>query len=148
MKVMITGHRAEKLAAYDTQWVKDTLGELVMELAVSGIISLGYSGMASGVDLFFCEACHDADIPFVACVPFDGQDEFMTEEEVLERRWWLARAVDIKRVRNRHMTEHCDRGIVVWDGNKGGTHNCLQQLLEMEKHFHWIIPQSKRVVLV
>jgi uncharacterized protein with von Willebrand factor type A (vWA) domain len=38
------------------------------------------------------------------------------------------------------LVEHCDIGIVIWDGNKGGTHNVLQQLVEKSKSFYWINP--------
>lgn len=147
MRLMVTGHRREKLAAYDEHWIRLTLLDLVKRAADDGY-SLGLSGMASGVDLWFCEACLLAGVPYHACVPFDGQGELMSEGDAAEREKWLRHAARILKVRNRHMVEACDAAVVVWDGNKGGTHNCVQQLIEAGKPFWWLIPNQKKVVSV
>ncbi len=72
----------------------------------------------------------------------------MSEQDRREREELLGLAAEVKKVRNRYMTEHCQGAIAVWDGNKGGTHNCFQQLLEFNKPILWLIPQSKKVVEV
>jgi hypothetical protein len=38
------------------------------------------------------------------------------------------------------MVEKCNYGIIVFDGNKGGTHNVFQQMVEKHKPFTWINP--------
>lgn len=148
MKFMITGHRREKLAGYDQMWVRATLANLVGDLADKGLLSIGLSGMASGIDLWFCQACLDNGIPYWACIPFEDQDKYMTEEDRAERGRLLWSATETRPVRNSWMVQKCDAGIVVWDGNKGGTHNCLQQLLEAGKDIWWIVPNKKKVVQV
>ncbi len=65
MKWMVTGHRKEKLLAYDEAWIKEQIYEQVYDASRRGM-SLGMSGMASGVDLWFCRSCLDWEIPFVA----------------------------------------------------------------------------------
>lgn len=144
MKLMITGHRLYKLQAYDIEWIKDAIDCSLFELN----ISWAYSGMASGVDLWFCEKCLKYDIPYEACVPFIEQEATMEEEERNIRQFFLQKAKQTTIVRNGYMVERCNKAIVVWDGNKGGTHNCFQQLLEKNKEIIWIIPQQKKIVRV
>jgi hypothetical protein len=92
---MVTGHRIEKLATYDISWIRDTLADLVFDHHNFGY-SLGMSGMASGVDLWFCDACLAAAMPYVACVPFVGQEKYMTDEDAEARKDFLSSAVEIR----------------------------------------------------
>lgn len=46
------------------------------------------------------------------------------------------------------MVEIIDYGIIVWDGNKGGTHNVFQQMIENKKGFVWINPVSEKILEV
>ena len=147
MRYIITGHRLSKLSNYNTNWIKNEIDQLVMFRAecvgpdgTSHQITLGYSGMASGVDLWFCEACLAEKVPYIACVPFENQGDTMSDGERTQRERLIASAKEVKSVRNSFMVEHCDVAIVVWDGNKGGTHNVLQQLVEKRKDFYWINP--------
>jgi hypothetical protein len=55
MKYTISGHRLHKLQAYDIEWIKAALDNLILDLSKTQHI-IGYSGMASGVDLWFCES--------------------------------------------------------------------------------------------
>ena len=61
------------------------------------------------------------------------------------REGLLKTAVEVREVKNSWMVEECDMGIVVWDGNKGGTHNVLQQLIEKKKPFIWLNPVSCKI---
>ncbi len=102
--------------------------------------------MASGVDLWFCEALFKRKIPYIACVPFEEQEESIKEEDQIElRKVCLARAKEIWTIRNSQIVERCDAGLVVFDGNKGGTHNVLQQLIEKKKNFVWVNPVGKKI---
>ena len=77
MRLIITGHREHKLIQnnYDIGWITEAIEEVLME--VHELKPLCYSGMADGVDLIFCKLCSNLDLPFIACVPFDGQEEYM-----------------------------------------------------------------------
>lgn len=145
MKVLITGHRLEKLESYDILWIDAKLWEVMTDLQERYGFARGYSGMASGVDLWFGKWCVAMKIPLVACVPFDGQEKQMTVESALDRERLLSLAAEIRKVKNSWMVEECDAAIVVWDGNKGGTHNVVQQLIEKKKSFFWINPVSQVV---
>lgn len=145
MRLIITGHREEKLSTYDCDWIANTISEVVYTLKIDRGISLGYSGMASGVDLWFCEACFKYQIPFIACIPFDEQADYMTPETKKRREDLLSIAAQKMKVKNSWMIDHADFGIAVFDGNKGGTHNVFQQMVEKQIPFYWINPVGEKI---
>lgn len=145
MNLLITGHRKHKLENYDCEWIKDAITMVLMEAQTEYGFIRGYVGMASGVDLWFCESCRYLNIPYVACIPFEEQDKTMSKDDAEKRNELIKQSVEIKNVKNSWMVEQAQQGIVVWDGNKGGTHNVLQQLIENKKSFWWINPVSRRV---
>ena len=144
MKVLISGHRKHKLVCYNETWIKNAIYECVTKQVELGM-ALGYSGMASGVDLWFCEACIDLRVPYIACPPFEGQEQTMEAKDQELRKYCLEQASQIHHVKNSTMVEKCTHGIIVFDGNKGGTHNVFQQLLEKKKPFLWINPISEKI---
>lgn len=146
MKVMISGHRKQKLLNYDCDWIREEIKNKLSELKAEKGFVKGYSGMASGIDLWFCEICKELDIPYVACIPFEEQSQTMEAEDKILRDELIKSASYIQYVRNRFMIETCDTAIVVWDGNKGGTHNCFQQLIEAKKDFWWLNLAKKSII--
>jgi uncharacterized phage-like protein YoqJ len=145
MRVIITGHREEKLQTYELDWIKESINSILKKLNYENGISIAYSGMASGVDLWFCESCIANSIPFIACIPFEDQEDYMSEESRLLRKSLLLEAKEKKLVKNSWMVQNCDYALVVWDGNKGGTHNVFQQLIENQIPFAWINPVSQKI---
>lgn len=143
MNFLISGHRKHKLLSYDTDWIKDTVHSVLYTYKNTLSFVKGFSGMASGVDLWFCEACFELEIPYVACIPFEEQEETMDEVDAFYRRIHIQNACEVRKVKNSWMVEKCDCGIIVWDGNKGGTHNVFQQMIELKKPIHWINPHWK-----
>lgn len=142
MKVLVTGHRLFKLQTYDLDWIRESI-----ELAILSFpgMAVGLSGVASGVDLWFCQKCYNLSIPFIACPPFEEQANTIDEPEKELRNWCLKPAADIWKIRNSQMVLRSDAAIVVFDGNKGGTHNVVQQLIEHSKPFIWINPVGKKI---
>jgi uncharacterized phage-like protein YoqJ len=145
MRIVITGHRTEKLAPYDMGWIQTSIDQLLVEIRMLGDKHVAYAGMASGVDLHFCKSCILLGIPYIACVPFEGQEKTMNYHDAEVREQLLKSAKEIKEVKNSWFVEHCDVAIVVFDGNKGGTANVFQQLIEHKKNFYWINPVGKVV---
>lgn len=143
MKVLITGHRLFKLATYDVDWIRLAIADVLTDPAMPA--SYGYAGMASGVDLWFCEACLELGIPYEACIPFEDQRLEMDATEQAVRDRLIAAASKVSHVRNRYMVEKAQAGIAVWDGNKGGTHNVVQQMVEASKPFWWLNPVAQRI---
>ena len=143
MKTLVTGHRLFKLESYDTDWIKLAIEEILSDR--ENPVSYGMSGMASGVDLWFCQACIACAIPYEACIPFEDQRFEMEIHETELRDDLIASAAQVSHVRNRYMVEKAQAGIAVWDGNKGGTHNVVQQMVEAGKPFWWLNPVSQRI---
>ena len=144
MKTLITGHRLHKLQQYDIAWIQNAILES-LENTFLVSTSYGLSGMASGVDLWFCDACTLLNIPYAACIPFDSQSETMDEESKTERDYLIKNAADVLKIRNSQMVEKANAALVVFDGNKGGTHNVFQQLIEKNIPMVWINPVGKKV---
>ena len=103
MKKLITGHRLFKLVNYDIEWIKFALEEALSDPEIP--TSFGYSGMASGVDLWFCQICLALGIPYEACVPFEDQQFEMEEDERQIRSELIRKANKLSYVRNRYMVE-------------------------------------------
>ena len=143
MRIVITGHRAEKLAPYDFGWIQSAIDDVLVEIKTKNNDLLAYSGMASGIDLHFCNSCILLGIPYIACVPFEGQENTMSVRDGEIRKQLLESAKEIKEVKNSWMVEHCDIGIAIFDGNKGGTANVFQQFIEKRRNFYWINPVGK-----
>ena len=76
MQTLITGHRLHKLLSYDIEWIKLALRE-ALDSTFLEYTTYGLSGMASGVDLWFCKELKDMHIPYAACIPFEGQESTM-----------------------------------------------------------------------
>ena len=145
MRLIVTGHREHKLIEnnYDLDWIKDSIEQILIDLIEYK--PLCYSGMASGVDLYFCSFCKDLDIPYIACIPFEEQADSMSGLLRCVREELISGAKEIKYVKNSWMVGNCDTAIVVFDGNKGGTANVFQQLIEKKINFYWINPVAKVV---
>lgn len=144
MKTLVTGHRLHKLQQYDIEWIQNAILESFENTFLKGT-SYGLSGMASGVDLWFCSACLYYNIPYAACVPFDSQSDTMDKDSQKEREHCIRHSSEILKIRNSQMVEKTNSALVVFDGNKGGTHNVFQQLIERNIPMVWINPVGKKV---
>lgn len=136
---LISGHREEKLNNYNRSWIRDEIEIALLEMSPK----IGLCGMANGVDLDFCKICEKLSIFLHCYVPFDGQENYMTSEDKQYRQQIIEKSFRLN-LRNSYMVENCDIGIIVFDGNKGGTHNVFQQMLEVKKPFIWIEPNGKK----
>lgn len=132
-----TGHRPDKLGGYSPAATKRLQGfaEFVLDLArPRGVIT----GMALGWDQALANAAARCGIPYVAAVPFKGQESrwpFFSRQEydLLLRNarkvvyvcepgyaaWKMQR-------RNEWMVDQCDVLFAVWNGTDGGTANCVR----------------------
>lgn len=150
MKLMISGHRLQKLSAYDKEWIQITIEEGIRYCKryvkfFQGDRLIGLSGVADGVDLWFLELLYNQVYNFHVYIPFEGQEDYMSEEDKKLRNKMIEEARIKYYDRNRRMVQDCDRAIIVWDGTKGGTYNCFQMLVEMKKDIYWINPHTKTV---
>jgi uncharacterized phage-like protein YoqJ len=155
MVVSVTGHRPDKLGGYDfynpkRSWVRDRLKDELNRLKPSSAIC----GMALGVDQDFAFVCLELGIPFLAAIPFIGQERIWPKESQDLYSQLLSRAYHIvvvseggyaawkMQIRNEWMVDNCDTLIAVWDGTSGGTRNCVKYATKVHKHIVRIDPSN------
>lgn len=133
-----TGHRPEKLGGYFPnplqEWVKARIRETLTRLKPERCIS----GMAVGFDQWLAEACIDQGVPFIAAVPFAGQESTWPWPAKENYRRLLCAAARVVIVtdggyeawkmgtRNVWMVEQSSHLLACWDGTEGGTANCFR----------------------
>lgn len=157
MKVAVTGHRPDKIGGYDYYapqrvWVRRKLKSKLMDLMPMYAIS----GMALGVDQDFAQVSIELAIPFIAALPFAGQESRWPKSSKDYYNWLLERAELIEivsgggysaykmQLRNQWMVDNCDELIAVWDGSEGGTGNCVQYARRTKpaSSIHYINPND------
>lgn len=144
MKTLISGHRKHKLEKYDVNWIEEAI-ETIVTLNPDII---GLSGMADGIDLLYCQILLRNNRGYFCYIPFAEQDEYMTEIDKLRRKGLIEQSWKVYEAKNSRMVDDCNSGIIVWDGNKGGTHNVFQQMLENKKPFYWLEPNNQKIIEV
>lgn len=132
-----TGHRPDKLGGYGTaagvrlvnlaeDWLEENKPDKVI------------SGMALGWDYALAAAAFNLDIPFIAAVPFEGQEWRWPSESQRNFRVLLGVAERVVYVcepgyapwkmqkRNEWMVDNSDQVLALWNGSSGGTANCIK----------------------
>ncbi len=154
MIVSFTGHRPDKLGGYELpnptylKVCKD-IDRTLKELKVEKVIS----GMALGVDQWAASIAIKLGIPFVAAVPFLGQEGMWPNQSKKIYKFLLDKAGEIVivneggftakklQLRNEWMVDNCDVLIAVYNGDdKGGTANCVRYAKEKKKEIVFIKP--------
>jgi hypothetical protein len=95
--VMATGHRPQHLSPTQRAWCRDKLRKAAVWLRDECGTTVGISGMALGVDMWFARAVLEAGLDLWAYVPFPEQPEVWPS--VGDRREWaglVARAVRVE----------------------------------------------------
>jgi uncharacterized phage-like protein YoqJ len=155
MIVAFTGHRPDKLGGYKLpnptyikvcQIIEKTLKEVQPEKVISG--------MALGIDQWAANIAIKLNIPFVAAVPFEGQEKAwpaasqqtyhklikLASEKVIVCDGGYAPAK--MQIRNQWMVDRCDLLIAVWDKSPGGTGNCVRYAQSINKNIIYINPKE------
>ncbi len=143
MRIAVTGHRPAKLPGrFDEaqhgeikEWLKREVArayKLDPDLEAA-------SGMSIGSDIYFVEACVEQQVPFMAFIPFTGQEERWPRTMQVRYRKLLERSMEIVEAtpvyskaaffrRNDMILDWLEGDpdnllLVVWDGvNEGGTY--------------------------
>jgi uncharacterized phage-like protein YoqJ len=147
--VAATGHRPDKLGGYDMK-TRRALGGLAVEWLRYKQPDQVVSGMALGWDQAVAAACVMLDIPFIAAIPFWGQEERWPQEaQDRYRRLRSCASVEVYvldqavvsqhdavralQQRNEWMVDYAQREdpetgkvLALWNGTMGGTHNCIR----------------------
>jgi uncharacterized phage-like protein YoqJ len=166
---MVTGHRPRKIGGYKTpnpteRWVRAHLHAVLARMKARHTDLVAISGMALGVDLIFVEEAIRLGIPFVAAVPFEGQDSRWPSPSQRRYRELLAQASQVIRVdeeegyradtlkgqfllRNKWMIDHSDSTVAVWDGSRGGTGHAVKASWDQGRSVLCIDPAAQTVAV-
>lgn len=155
LKVMITGHRPNKLGGYEKdnpqqkkiiEKLEKCLERIQLSATERGKTPLAITGMALGVDQWWAKAALNKNIPCHAYIPFQGQECKWPEHAQQEYRNILTMcqkeftispegyAAWKMHKRDRSMVDDADLCIAVWDGQPGsGTANTLNYIRQKAK---------------
>lgn len=137
MIVAVTGHRPDKLGGYHDHAFHHEIKMAMVEAFLDFKTNKVVSGMAIGVDTFAVQVARTLSIPYIAAIPFKGQELRWPDSSQIYYRDCLDNAEEVVTVceggyapwkmqkRNEWMVDHCDILVAVWDGTSGGTNNCI-----------------------
>lgn len=155
--IAVTGHRPKSLGMWN-RGIHDALGAFAMvtlaEKRPSGVIT----GMALGWDQAVAVACVRLGIPFVAAVPFEGQESRWNDQQQGDYEKLLLCASQVHIVcqryqvedggipwamqeRNCWMVDNSTRLLALWNGEKGGTANCVRYAKEGKREIVNVWPE-------
>lgn len=149
-----TGHRPDEIGGYEPNPTKDRVEEHIIDLLKFLKPEKCIVGMALGVDQMVAEACIKLGIPFIAAIPFKGQESVWPEAAQNKYRDLLSKAAEVVVVcegpyapwkmqkRNEWMVDHGDALGAVWNGSDGGTANCYKYAEKVEKTIYLIDPSK------
>lgn len=130
----VTGHRPNKLGGYSNFSKLEWFAECEIKLNNPNLV---ITGMALGWDQAIAKACVNLNIPFIAAIPFVGQEkiwpkasqklykEILTKSSKVQIICDGGYSVDKMQIRNKWMVDHCSYLEALWDGSNGGTSNCV-----------------------
>jgi uncharacterized phage-like protein YoqJ len=142
--IVATGHRPKKLQDGYSELTRVLIirvaTEWLRQLAPRGVIS----GLAIGWDSAVVEACLALKIPYVACIPFEGQEARWSGRDQVRYRGYRDQAArvivcspggytkDKMERRNRRMVNLSLKYgpqnallLALWNGEPSGTQNCI-----------------------
>jgi uncharacterized phage-like protein YoqJ len=158
--IAVTGHRPPGVGGYKIpnpiyDAVVYGLAEAFMKFKPSYV----FTGMSLGVDQWAAEVCMNMDIPFIAVVPFEGQDSIWPPHSKAKYSWLLSKAAQTIMVsqggfepskmqkRNKWMIDRCHQVVAVYNGSAGGTANCLSYAAEIKRPIYYVPLQPKGMVV-
>lgn len=133
----VTGHRPDKLGGYGPP-VRNLLVECCIFALDSYKPDRVITGMALGFDMAVANACTILKIPYVAAVPFEGQESRWPMQSQSEWRSLIAQAQQVvyvcepgydnkkMQIRNEWIVDNCTHLMSLHDGSPGGTNNCVK----------------------
>ncbi|MEV5819268.1 hypothetical protein AB0L22_08845 [Micromonospora haikouensis] len=91
--VMVTGHRPKDIPRDTHGWVRDKLALGVAWLRDERGMTIGVTGMALGVDMWWADALARAGMPFVAHIPYPQQPDPWRRNPQAVAEWERLRAL-------------------------------------------------------
>ena len=153
--IAVTGHRPDKLPDRQTGYKTPNP---YYDLVVKGLVDAFekfqpdyvLTGMAIGVDQWAAEICVNMDIPFVAALPFAGQEGKWPPHSQAKYHLLLSKAHTRYVIceggyegwkmqrRNEWMVDSCHQVVAVWNGSPGGTANCVAYATGVGKPIYYV----------
>jgi len=158
MIIAFSGHRPDKLPNKEIGYkIPNPVYNYVYKEIQNNLISLNptkiISGMALGVDQWAAIIAIRLKIPFVAVIPFEGQELNWTVKSQKIYNQLLSHAsekiivcpggyaANKMQIRNEYMVDNCDTLIAIYNGDKtGGTANCVNYAKNLNKKIIYIDP--------
>lgn len=145
MKIAGTGHRPDKLGGYSDE-AFNRLVEIAEKALKRVKVTEVISGMALGWDMALAQAAINLGIPFIAAVPFKGQELMWISKTQKYYNELLAKAKEVMvvceggysaskmQIRNEWMVDNCDVVYAMYNGDTfGGTFNCVKYAEKQNK---------------
>jgi uncharacterized phage-like protein YoqJ len=138
MIVAVTGHRPDKLGGYSSSGPHIKLSAIATNWLEVNKPEYVITGMAQGWDLIIAETCLKLKIPYIAAIPFKGQELLWPEHTQRYYQVLLGAAEDAvvvspgvfssrkMHIRNEWMVDRGDTILAMWDGSQGGTGSCIK----------------------
>lgn len=157
LTVGCTGHRPTSIGGYKIpnptySYIEEETRRIIADLKPD----LAISGMALGYDQLFAEICIDLGIPFIAAVPFVGQEAIWPKGSQGRYNNLLTKASEIVvvsegqyavwklQIRNEYIVNRCDKLIAAWNGSPGGTANCVSYANKVGREVVRIDPKKEK----
>lgn len=151
----VSGHRPDKLGSYKLpnpiyNKVCQETQRLFLELKPEKVLT----GMAIGYDQYVANICIRLNIPFVAVIPFVGQEKMWPADSQVIYKKLLAKSAEQvvvseggyaafkMQVRNQYMADNCDEMVICWDGSNGGTKNCYDYAISINRRIYRVNPKE------
>jgi len=142
MIIAATGHRPNKIKSYGKEaypgtFSYDRLVDLSFQILKRKNPTHVISGMSLGFDMAIAQAAIYADVPFIAAIPFEGQESLWPKKTQEYYHALINKASEVEFIsepgyekikmqkRNEWMVNHSDLLVSLWDGSEGGTRNCI-----------------------
>jgi len=135
--IAVTGHRPSKLGGYSFINQLKLVSFATIQLDQLEPYKV-ITGMAQGWDQAVANACFIMKVPYIAAVPFKGQERMWPEASQKVYNWLLENASEVvivsggaykpwkMQVRNEWMVDNSKLVLSLWDGTPGGTANCVR----------------------
>jgi uncharacterized phage-like protein YoqJ len=144
MILSVTGHRPDKLGGYSEE-ARFTLDSFAAEMLRKLSPDKAVTGMALGWDTAIATSCLNLGIPYIAAIPFEGQEcRWKIEDKEVYHHLldYADKVVNVSQMsgdkmsplelkkcyqpRNVWMVNHSDVLLALWNGGSGGTANCVR----------------------
>lgn len=153
--IAFSGHRPPKLGGFYIpnpifNYICFETERLLKELKPDKCIS----GLALGYDSYAAKICIKLGIPFIAAIPFEGQERLWKNKSKEEYKYLLDKAEEIIYVcepgfakwkfqkRNEYMVDRGNIILACFGGTTGGTYNCVTYAKSKNKEIIIINPKN------